>query len=250
MKKVSCPSKFKAYFLFAFVIFSVMAVMRIIFYFVNNLGLQEGLLKAFLTGFRFDIRIAFLFTLPFGLFLLLPAKKALKKFICFFYALAFTLLVLIYFIDFGYYAYLSQRLNSYIIELAQNTATSLEMVWQTYPVISGTLALLVCAVIGYFFTKKIANYAYTKQGGRKSWIFAVLALLITAAFVHGRFSQYPLRWSNAYFTTDNFLTSLAINLQKRAADLIRKKQKNIMIPLPIFWELKIKIRKILILREK
>ena len=211
MRKFSIPSKFKAYFVFVLAAFLVMALMRVIFYFVNNLGPQEGILKAFITGFRFDIRVAFLFTLPFGIFLLLPAKKIFRQIISVFYALAFSLLVLIYFIDFGYYAYLSQRLNSYIIDLAQNTLTSLEMVWQTYPVISASFVLLVCAFIGYFFTRKITAYAYSKPGGKKAWMFAVFALLITAAFVHGRFSQYPLRWSNAYFTSDNFLTSLALN---------------------------------------
>lgn len=211
MKKISCPTRFKAYFAFVFATFLLMALMRVIFYFVNTLGYQEGVLKAFYTGFRFDARIAFLFSLPFGIFLLLPAKKIFKKIICIFYAFAFSILVLLYLTDFGYYAYLSQRLNAYIIELAQNTITSLEMVWQTYPVISGAFALLICAFIAYFFTKKVANYAYTQQGAKKGWLFAIFALLITAAFVYGRFSQYPLRWSNAYFTNDSFLTSLALN---------------------------------------
>lgn len=211
MKKITCPTKFKAYFIFVFAAFLVMALMRAVFYFINNLGPQEGIFKAFITGLRFDIRVAFLFALPFGLFLLLPSKKILKKIICVFYALAFVALILVYFADFGYYAYLSQRLNAYIFELAQNTTTSLEMVWQTYPVIKGALGLILCAFVGYFFTRKIANYAYSKQGGEKGYLFVLLALLITVAFVHGRFSQYPLRWSNAYFTSNNFLTSLALN---------------------------------------
>lgn len=211
MKKISCSNRFKAYFIFVFATFLLMVLMRVIFYFVNTPGYQDGVLKAFYTGLRFDARIAFLFSLPFGIFLLLPARKILKKIICIFYAFAFSILVLLYFTDFGYYAYLSQRLNAYIIELAQNTTTSLEMVWQTYPVISGAFALLICAFIAYFFTKKVANYAYTQQGAKKGWLFAIFALLITVAFVHGRFSQYPLRWSNAYFTSDSFLTSLALN---------------------------------------
>ena len=211
MKKINCPNKFKAYFIFVGVAFLLMALMRVIFYFVNNMGYQEGVFTAFLTGLRFDIRIAFLFALPFGIFLLLPAKKIFKQIICIFYTIAFGALVLLYFLDFGYYAYLAQRLNAYIFELAQNTATSLEMVWQTYPVIKGAIALIILAFISYAITRKIADYAYAKQGGKKSWVFVIIALLITAAFVHGRFSQYPLRWSNAYFTTDNFLTSLAIN---------------------------------------
>jgi Phosphoglycerol transferase and related proteins, alkaline phosphatase superfamily len=211
MKKITVPTRFKSYFIFVFSTFILMAMFRVVFYFINNLGFKDGVFRAFYTGLRFDARIAFLFSLPFGLFLLLPARKILKKIICFFYAFAFSGLVLIYFVDFGYYAYLNQRLNSYIIELAQNTVTSLEMVWQTYPVISGSFALLVCALIAYFFTRKVANYAYTQQGTKRGWLFFIIALLITAGFVHGRFSQYPLRWSNAYFTNDNFLTSIALN---------------------------------------
>ena len=29
--------------------------------------------------------------------------------------------------------------------------------------------------------------------------------------MHGRFSQYPLRWSNAYFSKNAFISALALN---------------------------------------
>ena len=52
MKKLSCPTRFKAYFIFVGITFLLMALMRIVFYFVNTMGYQEGVLKAQLSKTR------------------------------------------------------------------------------------------------------------------------------------------------------------------------------------------------------
>lgn len=207
-------SRVWAYFYFVALNFAFFFLMRTIFYFVNA---PEGLvkidvIKGLFVGARFDLRIAFLFALPLGIVFLLPKiPHWLKTLLNLIYAAAFSLVALVYFADFGYYAYLKERINAYIFELAANTATSLEMVWQSYPVVWGALALLIVGFIYYIILRKIIIYAYSKEAKKKAYIFAFIALLITAAFVHGRFSQYPLRWSNAYFSNNAFITSLALN---------------------------------------
>ena len=203
-----------AYFYFVAVNFAFFFLMRIIFYWINApQGLMKTeVIKAFYIGARFDLRFAFLFALPLGIIFLFPSiKRWLKNLFIFLYTCAFSVVILLYFFDFGYYAYLQERLNAYIFELAANAATSLEMVWQTYPVVWGALALLIIAFIYYLIVRKIVSYAYSKQSKRKTYYFAFIALLITAAFIHGRFSQYPLRWSNAYFSKNSFITSLALH---------------------------------------
>ena len=203
-----------AYFYFVALNFAFFFLMRSIFYFAN---VPQGLIKAevikaFYIGARFDLRMAFLFALPLGIMFLFPrVKRWLKGLITFLYTCTFAFVMLLYFIDFGYYAYLKERLNAYIFDLAANTATSLEMVWETYPVIWGFLALLVLAFIYYIVLRKILIYAYSKEAKPKAYFYAFAALLITAAFVHGRFSQYPLRWSNAYFSKNAFISALALN---------------------------------------
>ncbi|MDR0646579.1 MAG: sulfatase-like hydrolase/transferase, partial [Elusimicrobiota bacterium] len=214
MTKFYIPSRFLAFLAFAFFNAFIFTVLRIIFYFVNapeQIVSAKLVLRAFLVGARFDLRIAFLFALPLGILFLLPYKKRRKKIFSIIYALAFAVVTVIYFIDFGYYAYLKERLNAYIIELASNTLTSLEMVWQTYPVLKGFFALCIIAALYYFFVSKLFVWAYSRTSPKKHYWYALPALLIAAAFVHGRVSQYPLRWSNAYFSSDNFVSSLALN---------------------------------------
>ena len=215
MRNFRIPRRFSAFLIFAFLNAAFLSLLRVVFYLANKP--QEGILpalsyKAFWIGGRFDLRIAFLFALPLGIAFLFPQRKWLKKTLLWLYTLAFGALMFVYFVDFGYFAYLSERLNAYIFELAANTVTSAEMVWQSYPVLTLALLLLVLMAAFWFLFRKLLNFAYGAAPAKKSdYWFALVALLITAAFVHGRFSQYPLRWSNAYFSNNAFVSALALN---------------------------------------
>lgn len=214
MAKFKISRRFCAFLIMALSTAFFMSLLRVIFYFVNKPEgpLSYGVIaRAFFTGARFDLRIAFLFALPLGILFLLPYKKLYKNISAYAYAAAFGLLMLVYFVDFGYYAYLQERLNSYIIDLAADTATSLEMVWQTYPVIWGFIALAAAMLLYFIFVKKLLLWVYARTEPKKNYYYIIPALLIAAAFVHGRFSQYPLRWSEAYFSPDTFVSSLALN---------------------------------------
>lgn len=214
MRNFKLSKRFTAFLMFAFCNAVFFSIIRFVFYFVNKpqdaLPLKD-VIKAFFIGFRFDLRIAFLFALPLGILFLFPYKKWLKKLELWLFTLAFAAIMLIYFVDFGYYAYLKERINAYVFDLAANTATSAEMIWQTYPVITLSFALLFLAALFYFCFKKLLDFAYCVQARKKDYLFALIGLLIAAAFVHGRFSQYPLRWSNAYFSSNSFISALALN---------------------------------------
>lgn len=209
--------------MFALVNTFIFTLARVIFFFVNNkeqLPFGE-IAKAFFIGFRFDLRIAFLYALPLGILFLFPVTTWVKKAAAFVYAFAFGGFTLLYFTDFGYYAYLTERLNAYIIELASNTVTSAEMVWETYPVIKGVIALLIVIALYYVFMRKLLNWAFGGQSRKRDYWYALVGLIITAAFVHGKFAQYPLRWSDAYFTNNNFVSALALNPVQNLVDTYR-----------------------------
>lgn len=219
--KIKIPTRFTAFFTFALSNALFLALLRVIFYFINRPEQPlnpKWVYEAFSVGLRFDLRVAFLFSLPLGLMFLLPYKKFLRPLISIIYALAFTLMLFIYFVDFGYWSYLGERLNSYIIELAANGTTSFEMVWQSYPVTVSALALLAAFFAFFLFTKKVVGFAYSRTAAKKQYWYVLPALLITAAFIHGRFSQYPLRWSNAYFTNNSFITALSLNPLQNLVD--------------------------------
>ncbi len=222
MRNFSIPRRFNAFLLFAFCNAVFLSLLRFIFFLANKPDTvlsTSTVLKSFFIGFRFDLRAAFLFALPLGFIFLFPYKKWLRNLALVLFPAAFCLMLLIYFVDFGYYAYLTERLNAYVFELAANTLTSAEMVWQSYPVVKLILLLIVLTAIFAWLFKILLSFAYSGRACvKKDYCFALLGLLIAAAFVHGRFSQYPLRWSNAYFTNNAFISALALNPMQNLFD--------------------------------
>lgn len=222
MRIFTFPRRFSAFLLFAFANAAFLSLLRFIFFLVNKpeeVLSSSALLKAFFIGLRFDLRAGFLFALPLGFIFLFPYRKWLKNLTLSLFPAAFALMMLIYFVDFGYYAYLTERLNAYVFDLAANTLTSAEMLWQSYPVIKLALLLVFLVGIFIFLFKLLLNFAYGgKPCVKKDYWFALAGFLIAAAFVHGRFSQYPLRWSNAYFTNNAFISALALNPMQNLFD--------------------------------
>jgi hypothetical protein len=113
----------------------------------------EDLLDSFYLGLKYDLRLVLLMILPLfvlgGLRILSPFESRLLRNIWFGYlGLAFATALIFYFMHFGYYAYLQTPMNATVLRFAYNLSTSLQMVWETYPVI--WLLLLMAAVIGAY----------------------------------------------------------------------------------------------------
>ncbi|MDR0734964.1 MAG: LTA synthase family protein [Elusimicrobiota bacterium] len=214
MRNFKISRRFCAFIFFALANAAVFSILRFIFYIANKPAeaIASNLIsRAFAVGARFDLRTAFLYALPVGILFLLPYKKWYKKTFAALYAFAFGVFILLYMVDFGYYAYLGERLNAYIFALGAEGGTSLEMLLQTYPVAKCAALLLAAAAFYFWLMLKFLSRVFAKDEPKKNYWYALPALLIAAAFVHGRFSQYPLRWSNAYFNPNIFVSSLALN---------------------------------------
>ena len=117
----------------------LMTLMRIVFYFFfsaqgNSL---PDLGSAFFLGLRFDLRTTCLLLLP---LLLLGSfsyfnpfnNKIARKGWMFFFGFAALAMAIFYVVDFGHYAYLSQRLNASALNYLQDAGISTKMVWQSY----------------------------------------------------------------------------------------------------------------------
>ncbi len=142
----------------------------------------------------------------------LKSKKA-ARFFGVLYCFLTSGVILIYAIDLGYYAYLKNRLNASSLILLQDSKTALEMMWETYPVVWGALAILI---LNFSIYKIIPKYLLTQQKGpiifKKSKIaFGVTFFLVNTWFVYGSITRYPLRWSEALFSKNVFINSLGLN---------------------------------------
>lgn len=123
-------------------------------------------------------------------------------------------LVFFYVIDFQHFDYLQQRLNAGVINFTHDAKISANMVWQTYPVFSMLLIILLSVALLYFcillFYRAQKQKVYT--GRTRSQIFlGILFTLLAGTALFGRLNQYPLRWSDAFDLEDDFRANLALN---------------------------------------
>ena len=222
MKKLVVPGWIKTYFTFFLFNRLLFGVFRLIFLGVFHAALPAHpwgeLWTTFYIGAKFDFRLAAFLCAPLGIYLTVCAfwrgARALDKGMAALYGVLEAAVLLVYLADFGHYAYISMRINSSILKYVENPIISLQMAWETYPVVWGTLALVLFAFIGYCFVRRLLKGAFARPDayrwkGKLAWFF--VGFVITAALGFGQLSQYPLRWSNAYHSTNQFICNLTLN---------------------------------------
>lgn len=175
------------------------------------------LLNALYLGFKFDMRVAAVFSLPFafGIILFSPTKGAVyKKTWQWIYTAVATLMCIAYFFDFFYYSYLKTRINATVFKFLQNPETSLQMVWQSYPIVWLSLAVALFSVFVYYFFGKCIfnNKKDVSRPPKLKLTFNILLVFVgLIVMMHARVSQYPLRWSEAFFSNNGFISAMALN---------------------------------------
>lgn len=194
-----------------------LAFLGLIYEKIYDLPLND-IFKAFYIGFRFDARLAAIITFPVGLILSIPPVRRLfsewRKGAMFFYLLVLSALWLLYIVDYFFYDYLGERLNSTIIELAVDLRDGIAMIWQSYPVVPLGLLLAALILVSFLPLVKLMKVSIRELRTRKmaalSWITGFLIFAV-AAFGQISTNFFPLRWSQAYFTTNPDITALGLN---------------------------------------
>jgi phosphoglycerol transferase MdoB-like AlkP superfamily enzyme len=141
------------------------------------------------------------------------SRTSKRVFQVYFFICAF-LLALLYAVDFEHYDYLHQRLNASILNYGEDAKISMNMVWQTYPVFTLVLSIIISSVlvswlINLWF-KLFSNTSFSGHGITKI-ILRFVFILLLAIGIFGRLNQYPLRWSDAFAFDDDFKANLSLN---------------------------------------
>jgi hypothetical protein len=170
-------------------------------------------------GARFDARVALvsvaavwaLGALPWPGARLRPPKARTLWLACWMLAAAVWGAAAIF--DAGHYAYLAQRLSSVLFSLARDGREATGMVWQTYPVVWIVLGFVLWLVLCRIAFMPIWGWALRAQPGTpwRTRGAEALVVLLAVFVVHGKASQYPLRWSDAVELPGNFSQALALN---------------------------------------
>ncbi|CAM1333274.1 LTA synthase family protein [Tenacibaculum aestuariivivum] len=215
------PNYLKFLYLNILSLFIFISVLRIIFYnlFINNLLIDTNdLLKAISFGIRFDLRLAILAFVPMALAYFFSKsffKNSLAKIIYIVYtSFLYIIILFFYLFDFGHFSYLNLRVNASALRFLENLKISTQVFMESYPVYKGAAALFILffLIIKYNswvyarFSKK--NYTATKKN---KIVFSILTLLLLAMGGYSSLQHYPLRWSQAFFSSNKTLNQFSLN---------------------------------------
>ncbi|MEI6189622.1 MAG: sulfatase-like hydrolase/transferase [Chitinophagia bacterium] len=220
---IKIPKKIGWTLMLAGIFLILMSVLRISIGIVFKAPSSEigSYLPTYFLGFRYDLRyvgIIMMLTFILSLFPKLePFATKLGKKIAIGIWLFFSLtLFLFYATDFVHFAYLHQRLNASILGYLENLAISMQMMWQSYPIVWIVIGFFVTVFLLYKFIlftfNVIEKWDTTIKGGK---IIHLLFFLLYSYCIVGNVvysgGQYPLRWSNAYSLGSDYKANLALN---------------------------------------
>jgi phosphoglycerol transferase MdoB-like AlkP superfamily enzyme len=201
----------------------ILSLFRIVFWVLFRSTAQEAtvpdLLHAMYLGFKFDLRLSLVICLPPLILSWIPglnftrSSTARRIWVAYFVVVA-IILILGYFVDLAHYAYFHERLNASAIDHILDTKTSLQAIWESYPVIPAVLALAFLSLSLGWLVSRFAFQKLDIGNPLKKWpkvVVVGLALIFSGFGIHGKLSQYPLRWSEAYFSTNPFVSALTLN---------------------------------------
>jgi len=204
--------------------FAVFASLRLVFWASFHEATAGAawadVLKALYLGFKFDLRLALLLGLPLALLgwipLFDPARRSAARLAWLgYFALTQSVVLLLYFVDFGHYAYVRTRINAGLAEHLAPVGVAARMAWETYPLLPGVLALLLLTCGYVWLVRRAARRALapvTRPAARWPGRLATGALAALYLFgIYGKWSWYPLRWSEAYFSSNEAVAALALN---------------------------------------
>jgi len=195
----------------------------------------DMLSKSFFVGFKLDLRLALLLVLPIILLFRIPSLNPVhspraRNFWSGHLCLLMILTVFFYLTDFGNFAYLQERIDVSALRYLENPLISGNMVWESYPVIWGVLGLILFGIAYYFLVRRIMSKCmegeFRPLGGWKRILIPTLGIMLYLLGIYGNLTHYPLRWSDAFFSTHRFCSTLTLNPMLHFFDTLFYSEKN------------------------
>ena len=221
MNKLKIPRYIQWIVLTGFIFLILMSLLRLVLVLSFKIpsNTSTPFFNVFLLGLRYDLRDVCIASLLIFLIGSVPAlhpfeKKWGRRTSFFIWTVLIVVFALFYTIDFANYSYLSVRLRANLLNLLQDTKTSLGLVWQTYHVGWIILALVLLGagllwLVTWMYNIVLSRQKLATKASRISW--GIAFFLLMAAGIFGRFNQYPLRWSDAFSFENDYAANIALN---------------------------------------
>ena len=200
-------------------IFTAFRIATVIFFKPKTTGVFE-LWPSFWLGLKYDLRWIAVILFPIALFSIYPKfspfhSLRLRKFWTAYLGILTLLVLFFYGADFGQFAYINARLNADALIFAEDPQESLQMVWQSYPIVWILIGLFgaVLMMIWMFRRTHVGvegkNINVHKFSYRRRW--HLTAMLILGWFMYGFLTIKPLDFFRAFNLNDEFKSNLALN---------------------------------------
>jgi phosphoglycerol transferase MdoB-like AlkP superfamily enzyme len=206
-------------FLIYLFIFTAFRVATVIFFKPKDIGLTE-LLPSFWLGLKYDLRWIAFILFPITIFALFKklspfySEKA-KRFWTVYLGVLTLLVLFFYGADFGQFSYINARLNADALIFAEDPKESLQMVWQSYPIVwilvglAGAVMMMVWMFRRTHVGVEDKNVNVHKFSYRRRW--HLITMLLLSWFMYGFLTYNPLNFFRAFSLNDAFKSNLALN---------------------------------------
>ncbi|MBU1668295.1 sulfatase-like hydrolase/transferase [bacterium] len=181
---------------------------------------SSEVLFSFWLGFRFDVQLALIVNLPIFLFggikYLGIFKSTFGKYFWISYIFIVNVaIILLYVIDFPYFDFFKKMVDSTIIRYFYDIGEAFKMVSEGYPLIPTLLGTVLFLLFAFIMVYKLVAGMNTdvdtfSSKKKKVTIYAVFFVLYIFGG-YGKFELYPWRWSEAFYSSNSFLSYLASN---------------------------------------
>lgn len=215
-----------------------------VFHDANNPMPTNEIINAFYLGLKFDLRLTLLILLPLFLCAWIkpfnPTLSNIARIAWLVYlSSVFATVVFCCIGDFIHYSYLQKPLDASVLRFADDFFISLNMMWQSYPIIWLALSLILITFIYSYILLRTTKPIYENASQhvaknklfykRKWWqqtLFVSACIFLYLFGLFGKFSYYPLRWSDAFASTHPFASAVAVNPVIHLVDTFKNKNIN------------------------
>jgi phosphoglycerol transferase MdoB-like AlkP superfamily enzyme len=177
------------------------------------------MLPTFFLGLRFDLRWISIILLPIIIASLVPRLSPFyaqrNRKVWTWYLAAVTFLVIFFFAaDFGCFSYNKTRLGASALNFMEDPKISMQMLWQSYPMVWMLLGLFITVLLLRMMFRKLHRNVVTRTDGKgipyqRKWFIG--AALFFGFFVYGNVGTQPLKWNSAFRFNNSFKSFLALN---------------------------------------
>ncbi|CAA6808498.1 MAG: Sulfatase family protein [uncultured Sulfurovum sp.] len=176
---------------------------------------------SFWLGFRFDLQLALIANLPIfllgGIKYIGIFKSTFAKYFWISYIFVVnTVFILLYVIDFPYFDFFKKMVDSSIIRYFYDIGEAFKMLAEGYPLVPTIIGTIVALIIFFMLIRGLVNSInssakdYFRSSTHKITLYSIFFVFYIFGG-YGKFEWYPWRWSEAFYSSNSFLSYLASN---------------------------------------